>query len=105
MDVMRLKKEIDHQTRNGRNNIYIKVSDIIDLIEGAKQTIRGEDRIYITIEAIQQLITAYEKEDAKAINEFKERLKVDMPDYKLTRIDEYGYKFEPINEREDRERE
>ena len=55
---------------------------------------------------MKKLISTYEsnkvKENEKAVNEFKERLKVDMPDYKLTRIDEYGFKFEPINNEKER---
>lgn len=100
MNIEKLKREIEHQTRNGRKNIYIKVDDLNELVQGAKQEVRGEERIYIGIEAMKKIVEAYEKntikENEKAVNDFKERLKVDMPDYKLTRIDEYGFKFEPI---------
>jgi len=100
MNIERIKKEIEHQSKNGRKEVYIKLDDINELINGAKKEVYGVERIYIGIEAMKKIIEAYEKntikENEKAVNEFKERLKVDMPDYKLTRIDEYGYKFEPI---------
>lgn len=105
MNLERIKKDLDHQTRNGRKNIYIKVDDLNELVQGAKKEVRGKGRIYINIQAINQLIDAYEQNRTpaeKERDEFLKRIHVDMPDYKLTRIDEYGFKFEPI--KEDRER-
>lgn len=105
MNLEKLKKEIEHQSRNGKEEVYIKLDDINELINGAKKEVYGVERIYIGIEAMKKIISAYEKNrspEEKEKDEFFKRIHVDMPDYKLTRIDEHSYKFEPI--KEDKER-
>lgn len=99
MDLERIKKEIEHQVRNGRNSIYLKIKDAFELMGGASKEIYGEERIYLSIAAAKQIIAAYESNQQK--EEFFKRIKVDMPNYKLTKIDENGYEFEPIEKDRD----
>ena len=98
MNIERLKKEIDMQTRNGRTEVYIRLADIKELVEGLEGTY-GESRMMIEADYIEELIAEYEE---KHKNNFKESLKVKKPiehwDTKLTGFDEKGFTFEPIKE-------
>lgn len=105
MNLQKLKREIEHQTRNGRKNIYIKVDDLNELVQGAKKEVRGEERIYIGIEAMKKIVEAYENnrtQEEKEKDEFFKRIHVDMPKHELIPISENGALFHPL--KEDRER-
>lgn len=99
MNIERLKKEIDMQTRNGRTEVYIRLADIKELVEGLEGTY-GDNRMLIEADYIEELIAEYEK---KHKNSFKESLKVKKPveswETKLTSFDETGFTFETIEER------
>lgn len=96
MNIERLKKEIDMQTRNGRTEVYIRLADIKELVEGLEGTY-GDNRMLIEADYIEKLITEYEE---KHKNNFKESLKVKKPvehwNTKLTDFNEKGFTFEPI---------
>lgn len=96
MNIERLKKEIDMQTRNGRTEVYIRLADIKELVEGLEGTY-GDNRMLIEADYIEKLIAEYEE---KHKNNFKESLKVKKPiehwDTKLTDFNEKGFTFEPI---------
>lgn len=96
MNIERLKKEIEHQTRNGRTEVYIRLADIKELVEGLEGTY-GDNRMLIEADYIEELIAEYEEEHK---NNFKESLKVKKPiehwNTKLTDFNEKGFIFEPI---------
>ncbi len=98
MNIERLKKEIDMQTRNGRTEVYIRIADIKELVEELEGTY-GDSRMLIEADYIEELIVEYEE---KHKNNFKESLKVKKPiehwDTKLTDFNEKGFTFEPIKE-------
>ena len=96
MNIERLKKEIDMQTRNGRTEVYIRLEDIKELVDGLEGKY-GDNRMLIEADYIEELIAEYEE---KHKNNFKESLKVKKPiehwDTKLTDFNEKGFTFEPI---------
>lgn len=98
MNIERLKKEIDMQTRNGRTEVYIRLEDIKELVDGLEGKY-GDNRMLIEADYIEELIAEYEE---KHKNSFKESLKVKKPieswETKLTSFDETGFTFEPIKE-------
>nr|DAZ62871.1 MAG TPA: hypothetical protein [Caudoviricetes sp.] len=98
MNIERLKKEIDMQTRNGRTEVYIRLEDIKELVDGLEGKY-GDNRMLIEADYIEELIAEYEE---KHKNSFKESLKVKKPieswETKLTDFDEKGFTFEPIKE-------
>lgn len=98
MNIERLKKEIEHQTRNGRTEVYIRLEDIKELIDGLEGKY-GDNRMLIEADYIEELIAEYEE---KHKNNFKESLKVKKTiehwDTKLTDFNETGFTFEPVNE-------
>lgn len=97
MNVERLKKEIDMQTRNGRTEVYIRLEDIKELVDGLEGKY-GDNRMLIEADYIEELIAEYEE---KHKNRFKESLKVKKPieswETKLVDFDETGFTFEPVN--------
>ena len=97
MNLQKLKREIEHQSRNGRTDIYIKVSDIKELTEENSKMIYGEQRIYIPIDYLEELIATYEETHKKS---FRDSIKV--PEGELIPIDEnnYGYYFKPNKDME-----
>ena len=98
MNIERLKKEIDIQTRNGRTEVYIRLEDIKELVDGLEGKY-GDNRMLIEADYIEELIAEYEE---KHKNSFKESLKVKKPiehwNTKLTDFNEKGFTFEPIKE-------
>lgn len=96
MNIERLKKEIDMQTRNGRKEVYIRIEDIKELVDGLEGKY-GDNRMLIEADYIEELIAEYEE---KHKNNFKESLKVKKPiehwNTKLTDFNEKGFTFEPI---------
>lgn len=89
LDIERLKKEIDMQTRNGRKEVYIKMEDIKELCEGMEGSY-GDNRMMIEADYIKELIKEYEKAHK---NSFKESLKVDT---KLVSKTGHKYKYMDI---------
>lgn len=99
MNIERLKKEIEHQTRNGKKEVYIRIEDLKELVDGLEGKY-GDNRMFVEADYIEELIAEYEK---KHKNSFKESLKVKKPveswETKLTSFDETGFTFETIEER------
>lgn len=96
MNINRIKKEIEHQTRNGRTDIYVSMEDLKELEEGASQTLYGKDRIYVPIDYLLELIDNYEENQKKTkTNDFKNSLKV--PEGELIQIEGHkeGFYFTP----------
>lgn len=105
MNLEKLKKEIEHQSRNGRDNMYIEFKDIIELIKGSTKEVRGKERIYINMQVINQLIDAYEQNRTpaeKERDEFLKKIHVDMPKHELIPISENGSIFHPLKEDDQR---
>lgn len=91
MNIERLKKEIDMQTRNGRTEVYIRLADIKELVEGLEGTY-GDNRMLIEADYIEELIAEYEE---KHKNNFKESLKVNV-DRRLVKQDKIKYDSKEI---------
>lgn len=91
LDLANLKNEIRQQTRNGRQDLYLKVSDLEEL---GYDTNTVAERVFVNENEVLPLIREYEK---KA---FKESLKADTGHTYLTGVDETGYHFRSV----DRER-
>ena len=91
MNIEKLKKEIDMQTRNGRTEVYIRLADIKELVEGLEGTY-GDSRMIIEADYIEELIEEYEE---KHKNNFKESLKVNV-DRRLVKQDKIKYDFKDI---------
>ena len=73
MDLNELKKNIDEQTRNGREEIYMSTDDLRDL--GLDLTPNSK-MIFVNIYRLKQLIEKYEYEmklEEKAKNKAREK--------------------------------
>lgn len=89
MNIERLKKEIEHQTRNGKKEVYIRIEDLKELVDGLEGKY-GDNRMFVEADYVEELIEEYEKR-----NSFKNSLKVDV-NTKLTGIDDKGFHFKEI---------
>lgn len=99
MNIEKLKKEIDHQTRNGRLSVYIELADLIELQENTSKVIYGKDRINVSADYVRELIDKYEERDkAKS---FRESLKVDVSELQ-NKINSKEGEIYSIEERDDR---
>ena len=58
----KLKKEIDMQTRNGRTEVYIRLADIKELVEGLEGTY-GNNRMLIEADYIEELIAKFKSKE------------------------------------------
>ena len=89
MNIKKLKKEIEEQTRNGRKEVYVRLEDLKELVEGLEGTY-GESRMMIEADYVEELIEEYEKR-----NSFKNSLKVDV-NTKLVKQNGLNYEFKEI---------
>lgn len=89
MNIERLKKEIDMQTRNGKKEVYIRIEDIKELVDGLEGKY-GDNRMFVEADYVEELIEEYEKR-----NSFKNSLKVDV-NTKLVKQDGLNFEFEEI---------
>ena len=87
MNIEEIKKEIRQQTRNGRQDIYLKVSDLKEL---GYDIDTEDERAFVNESILLPLIAQAEKKN------FKESLKVDTGHTYLTGVDEKGYHFRSI---------
>lgn len=87
----KLVDEITHQTRNGRQNLYLKVEDLKHLgLTGLES--ETAERVFITKDEVNKLLANYDR------NHFRESLKVDVPKTThLTNVDKTGYPFKSID--------
>ena len=69
MNINELRKNIEHQTRNGRTTVYLPISTIKELDPGFESSNEYE---YVDVNNIEKLLSQYER------NHFKESLKVDV---------------------------
>lgn len=95
MNLERLKKEIEHQRRNGRENMYIRLADIVELTN--ERIVESEKRIFINIDSLEELIDKYEEN-----HNFRNSLKV--PEGKLKPIDKEGKGYYFIPKKNNKER-
>lgn len=99
MNLQKLKREIEHQTRNGRLSIYIELADLIELQENTSKVIYGKDRINVSADYVTELIDKYEERNkAKS---FRESLKVDSSELQ-NKINSKEGEIYSIEERDDR---
>jgi hypothetical protein len=89
MNIERLKKEIEHQTRNGKKEVYIRIEDLKELVDGLEGKY-GDNRMFVEADYVEELIEEYEKR-----NSFKNSLKVDV-NTKLVKQDGLNFEFEEI---------
>lgn len=76
MNIDNLKKEIAHQVRNGRDSVYLKNTDLLEL--GYTGELSEDERTFIDESVVESLISNYEK------NKFKEGLKVTVKNHKTS---------------------
>ena len=60
MNIERLKKEIEHQTRNGKKEVYIRIEDLKELVDGLEGKY-GDNRMFVEVDYIEELISGYEE--------------------------------------------
>lgn len=60
MNIERLKKEIDMQTRNGKKEVYIRIEDLKELVDGLEGKY-GDNRMFVEADYIEELIAKYEE--------------------------------------------
>ena len=89
MNIERLKKEIEHQSRNGKKEVYIRIEDLKELVDGLEGKY-GDNRMFVEADYVEELIEEYEKR-----NSFKNSLKVDV-NTKLVKQDGLNFEFEEI---------
>lgn len=73
MDINKLEQQIDSQSRNGRQTIYVKVSDMIEL-DANYSTIPESDRVFVDKTRLEDLIRKYKRENSS----FMKRIKCDV---------------------------
>ena len=61
MDIEKLKEEIEQQSRNGRQIIYVKTS-IMNELGVSYSTMNGEERVFVDKTRLENLIKQYKKE-------------------------------------------
>lgn len=76
MDICKLEKEVDMQTRNGRDEVYLLINDIqqLEMAVNGETTLTedyGDERMYIKANYIYHLIYTFKR------NKFKNDLKVE----------------------------
>lgn len=99
MNIEKLKKEIDHQTRNGRLSVYIELADLIELQENTSKVLYNKKRINVSADYVRELIDKYEeRNNAKS---FRESLKVDASELQ-SKINSKEGEIYSIEERDDR---
>ena len=101
MNIEKLKKEIDYQTRNGRLSVYIELADLIELQENTSKVLYNKKRINVSADYVRELIDKYEERNkAKS---FRESLKVDASELQNKINNKEGEKiYYKDNERDDR---
>jgi len=98
MNLQRLKKELEHQTRNGRTTVYVRLEDLKELEENLSKCLYGRDRINISASYLEELIDRYEQK-----HNFKNSLKVDASELQNKINNKEGEKiYYKDNERDDR---
>lgn len=101
MNIEKLKKEIDHQTRNGRLSIYIELADLIELQENTSKVLYNKKRINVSADYVRELIDKYEEKNKS--KSFRESLKVDVSELQQRIDNQEGKTYEiKENERDDR---
>ena len=87
----KLVDEITHQTRNGRQNLYLKVEDLKHLgLTGLEN--ETDERIFISEREVNKLLSNYDR------HHFRDSLKVDVPRItSLTGIDKTDYHFKSVD--------
>lgn len=99
MNLQKLKREIEHQTRNGRLTVYIELADLIELQENTSKVLYNKKRINVSADYVTELIDKYEERNkAKS---FRESLKVDASELQ-NKINSKEGEIYSIEERDDR---
>lgn len=89
MNIKKLKQDIEEQTRNGRKEVYVRLEDLKELVDGLEGKY-GDNRMFVEADYVEELIEEYEKR-----NSFKNSLKVDV-NTKLVKQDGLNFEFEEI---------
>ena len=75
MNIQELENEIWKQTRNGRDEVYIKESDLQEL-QGIQVEAANDTRVFVNETYLRTLINAYKEKNKKKL--FKDSLKVNV---------------------------
>ena len=87
MNIERIKKEIDMQTRNGRREVYVRTTDLLDLLPNIREN-SVKARITMNVDDLNYLVEEYER------NQFKNSLKVEQYEINIKKVDEKNYNIE-----------
>lgn len=79
MDIEKLQQEIDEQSRNGRQTIYVKTS-VMNELGVSYSTMNGEERVFVDKTRLENLIKQYKKEHTS----FRDSLKVNVSNTPIT---------------------
>lgn len=95
MNLQKLKREIEHQTRNGRKEVYVRLEDL-KILNKTMVDSYGKGRIFVNAAELEDMIEEYEKK------QFKESLKVDVTELQNKINNKEGEKiYYKDNERDD----
>lgn len=98
MNLQKLKREIEHQTRNGRTTVYVELSVLQELEEELSKALYGKNRVNVSASYMEELIARYEQK-----HNFKNSLKVDASELQNKINNKEGEKiYYKDNERDDR---
>ena len=89
LDIQRVKQEIKHQTRNGRNTVYLKVSDLQELGFDINS---DDERVFIDVSEVESRLPKTKAES------FRDSLKFESHNTHLTHIDGSGFHFKTIED-------
>lgn len=79
MDIEKLEEEIEQQSRNGRQTIYVKTS-VMNELGVSYSTMNGEERVFVDKTRLENLIKQYKKEHTS----FRDSLKVNVSNTPIT---------------------
>lgn len=79
MNLEKLEKEIEQQSRNGRQTIYVETS-VMNELGVSYSTMNGEERVFVDKTRLESLIKQYKKEHTS----FRDSLKVDVSNTPVT---------------------
>ena len=89
LDIQRVKQEIKHQTRNGRNTVYLKVSDLQELGFDINS---DDERVFIDVSEVKSRLPKTKAES------FRDSLKFESHNTHLTHTDSSDFHFKTIED-------
>lgn len=91
MNLEKLEKEIEQQSRNGRQTIYVETS-VMNELGVSYSTMNGEERVFVDKTRLESLIKQYKKEHTS----FRDSLKVDVSNTSVTQSHQHTMNVQHI---------